>query len=64
MIDLYLHSLLEGSALDAISGLKLTAGNYPEAISILKKRFGNKKQIIARHMDTLLNLDAVVSRTI
>ena len=57
----YLKSLLEKSAADAIAGLALTAANYDEAILILKKRFGNKKQIIGRHMDLLLNVDAVTS---
>lgn len=57
-----LNSLLEGSASDATSGLKLTAANYGEAISILKKRFGNKQQIIAKHMNELLNIDAVISQ--
>ncbi|XP_068692734.1 uncharacterized protein [Montipora foliosa] len=47
----YLNSLLMKPALDAISGLFLTASNYEEAIAILKKRFGNKQQIINRHMD-------------
>ena len=37
--------LLEKSAAEAISGLTLTADNYKEAVSILKKRFGNKQQI-------------------
>ena len=57
----YLKSLLEKSAADAIAGLALTAANYDEAILILKKRFGNKKQIVGRHMDLLLNVDAVTS---
>lgn len=30
--------------------------------SVLKKRFGNKKQIIAKHMDVLLNVDPVTSQ--
>ena len=38
----YLNSLLLGTASDAISGLSLTAANYEEAITILKRRFGNK----------------------
>ena len=37
----YLHSQFEKSAAEAISGLSLTARNYPEAVSILKKRFGD-----------------------
>lgn len=54
----YLHSLLDKVAAEAISGLKLTAANYEKAISILKKRFGNKQQIINKHMDVLLSLEA------
>ena len=57
----YLNSLLERSAAEAISGLTLTSANYDEAITILKKRFGNKQLIINKHMDILLNLDAVTS---
>ena len=58
----YLNSLVEGSAAEAISGLRITATNYDGAIAILQKRFGDKKQIIAKHMDTLINLDAVASQ--
>ena len=57
----YLISRLERSAAEAISGLTLTASNYDEAIEILKGRFGNKQQIINRHMEILLNLDTVTS---
>ena len=49
-------------ALDAISGLSLTASNYEEAVAILKKRFGNKQQIINRHMDILLNVSPVTNQ--
>ena len=48
-------------ALDAISGLSLTAFNYEEAIAILKKRFGNKQRIINRHMDILVNVSSVIN---
>ena len=43
--------------------LTLTASNYDEAIEILKGtcRFGNKQQIVNRHMEILLNLDTVTS---
>ena len=58
----YLHSLLEGPALEAISGLKLTTANYSAAIAILQKRFGNRQQIITKHMDILLNLEPVLSQ--
>ena len=57
----YLNSLLEGCAMRAVAGLKLTAANYTEAIDTLKKRFGNKQQIISRHMNTLLELESVAS---
>ena len=42
----YLRSLLEGSAYEAVQGLTLSAVNYEEAISILKKRFGNRQLIV------------------
>ena len=58
----YLKSLLERMASEAISGLTLTSTNYHEAISILKKQFGNKQQIIAWNMDILLNADSVTSQ--
>ena len=35
--------------------------NYDEAVTILRKRFGNKKLIITKHMDALWNLEAVRS---
>ena len=57
----YLNSLLERSAAEAISGLSLGASNYEEAVDILKARFGNKQQIINRHMEILLNLESVTS---
>ena len=57
----YLHSLLERAAVDAIFGLTLTAANYDEAIATLKKRFGNKQQIINKHMDILINLEVVTA---
>ena len=58
----YLKSLLEGPASEAVSGLKLMAANYAEAVSILKKRFGNKQQIISKHMENLLGIDAITSQ--
>jgi len=57
----YLKSLLTGTALDAIAGLTLSDSNYEEAITILERRFGNRQQIIAKHMDHLLNVDPVTS---
>jgi hypothetical protein len=49
-------------AIEAIAGLALTADNYSAAIDILKKRFGNKQQIISKHMEQLLQVDAVTSQ--
>ena len=57
----YLRSLLQGPALDAISGLALSAANYKQAVDILQKRFGNKQMIISKHMDVLMNLEPVTS---
>ena len=59
---IYLKSLLEGTASEAVSGLKLTAANYAEAVSILRKRFGNKQQIISKHMGNLLDIDSITSQ--
>ena len=57
----YLQSLLELSAAETISGLALTAANYVEAISTLKKRYGNKQLIVSKHMEVLMNLEMVGS---
>ena len=59
----YLRSLFEGTAYDAIAGLTLTAVNYGEAIEILTKPFGNRQLIISKHMEALLNVQAVASDT-
>lgn len=58
----HLNSLLMKPALDTISGLSLTASNYEEVIAILRKRFGNKQQIINRHMETFLNVSPVTNQ--
>ena len=55
----YLHSFLEYKAADAVGGMALTAANYPEAVTKLKKRFGNTQVIVDRHMEALLNLPSV-----
>ena len=57
----YLNSLLERSAREAVSGLALTAANYRQAIEMLKKRFGCKQLIVNKHMDALLQVEAVTS---
>lgn len=57
----YLRSLLDHTAYDAIAGLTLSSANYDEAISILKKRFGDQQLIVSKHMESLLGIDAVKS---
>ena len=57
----YLNSLLESSAVAAIAGLTLSEANYSEAVAILTKRFGNSQQIVTKHMDALMGLEAVTS---
>ena len=57
----YLHSLVDGTAAEAIAGLALTSSNYEVAIKVLKKRFGYKQQQISKHMDVLLQLEGVNS---
>ena len=52
----YSNSLLEKTASEAVQGLSLTTANYEETIAILKSRFGNKKMIISKHMESLLNM--------
>ena len=57
----YLRTVLEGVAEEAIKGLSLRASNYGNAIRILEARFGNKQQIVSKHMDVLLNMGAMAS---
>lgn len=57
----YLNSLLESVAAEAVAGLTLTSANYDEAVSTLKRRFGNKQSIVNRHMELLLHLEPVSS---
>ena len=57
----YLNSLLEKSARESVSGLALIAANYRQAIETLKKRFGCKQLIVNKHMDALLQVEAVTS---
>ena len=55
----YLRLLLRGAARKAVSRLTLTGANYGEAIAVLKRRFGNKQQIIC-YMDILVTVPAVI----
>ena len=58
---IYLSSLLEGPAAESISGLRVTAANYNEAMSILQRKFGNTQEIVSNHMEALLNIEVVTS---
>ena len=55
----YLKSYLEGEALRSIDGLPLSEANYLASLDILKRRYGNKQQIISAHMDELLKIPSV-----
>ena len=57
----YLKSLISGAALAAVQRLALTDANYKEAVAILQRRFGNRQQIIDKHMDQLLKVESVAS---
>ena len=61
----YLNSVVEGAAQEAIAGLSLTAANYEQAVTTLKKRFGNKQKIINKHtcMHAMLNIGSTSSCT-
>ena len=52
---------MESTAAESVAGLTLTSANYEEAVSTLKRRFGNTQLIVDRHMDALLNLTSITS---
>lgn len=60
----YLWSLMERSTRDAIAGLTISSANYHEAVDLLGKWFGNKQQIISKHMELLLKVDAVLDQNL
>ena len=47
---------MEGEVFRTIQGIKLTNKNYPEALEVLRRRYGNKQRIISAHMNELLNI--------
>ena len=47
----YLVASLKGQASAAIAGLRVTEANYPEAVEILKHRYGDKQTIITAHLN-------------
>ena len=50
---------MEGEVFRTIQGIKLTNKNYPEALEVLRRRYGNKQRIISAHMNELLNIKKV-----
>jgi hypothetical protein len=52
----YLKSLLEGEALNTITGLPLTEANYQIARDCLLERYDRPERIIFLHIQSLLNL--------
>lgn len=55
----YLNSVVEGTAQEAIAGLSLTAANYEQAVTTLKKHFGSKQKIVNKHMEAMLKIGSV-----
>ena len=53
----YLRSLVTDDAALSIAGFPLTAGNYTEAITLLKDRYGKKSKLISAHVSKLLSLE-------
>ena len=45
-----------------MSGLTLTYANYKEDVQILTKLYGNKQQMVNKHFEQLLRIDAVSSQ--
>ena len=56
-----METLLEGQALTAIAGVKMTGANYENAIEILRERFAQRNIIVNSHMKALLNLQKAFS---
>ncbi|KRZ03238.1 hypothetical protein T4B_11581, partial [Trichinella pseudospiralis] len=54
----YLISSTEGRARSSIEGIPLTAANYPQAVSILKARFGWPRMVVREHLTALWKLPA------
>ncbi|KRX70555.1 hypothetical protein T06_1033 [Trichinella sp. T6] len=54
----YLISSTKGRARSSIEGIPLTAANYPQAVSILKARFGRPRMVVREHLTALWKLPA------
>ena len=55
----YLRTLLEDSALSAISGLILSAENYGQALEILQARYGNDQVLISAYMEKFVQIPKI-----
>ena len=59
----YLHSRLEGEALEVTRVMTLTNANYDKAKGILKERYGRQDVIVNAHYKSLVNLPVSSSTT-
>ena len=58
----YLKSKMVGEARSAIAGLALSSENYPVAVDILKRRFGNPQEIVDLHYNQLINMQSATNK--
>ncbi|XP_052739788.1 uncharacterized protein LOC128198408 [Bicyclus anynana] len=61
---LYLHSVLEGEAKQAIIGLDTTSKNYSVAVTTLKERYGKASAIIDAHYVALYRIKSAPTNNI
>jgi hypothetical protein len=54
----YLKQSLKGPALDTIKHLTLIGTNYQIAMDTLEKKYADKRKIIARHFEAIVNIPA------
>ena len=59
----YLHSRLEGDAMEVIGDMTLTNANYDKAKDILKERYSRQDVIVNTHYKSLVNLPMSSSST-
>ena len=52
---IHLQSAVQGSAKQAISGLIFDPDLYPQAIDVLKARFGREQDIVQSHLESMLS---------
>ena len=55
----YLRTLLEDSALSAISGFTLSAENYGQTLEILQARYGNDQVLISAYMQKFVQIPKI-----